>query len=174
MQLSRVLELVCHPDTPARTIQSIEASVHHDSGRWLLSFEVTGDRPDMPPRTAPVRTDGLWQTTCFELFVRGAEEGYAEFNFSPSTRWAAYGFTGYRSGRADLPIAQPLIEPTEVGLRVTLNFPVAAGQIQIGLCAVIEEQDGTKSYWALAHPPGKPDFHHPACFALGLAAPSNP
>ena len=36
---------------------------------------------------------------------------------------------------------------------------------------VIEELDGTKSYWALAHPPGKPDFHHPDCFALTLAAP---
>ena len=26
------------------------------------------------------------------------------------------------------------------------------------------------SYWALAHPPGKPDFHHPDCFALELPA----
>ena len=41
----------------------------------------------------------------------------------------------------------------------------------MGLCAVIEEKDGTKSYWALAHPPGdKPDFHDPACFALELPA----
>jgi hypothetical protein len=33
----------------------------------------------------------------------------------------------------------------------------------------LEEQDGTKSYWALAHPPGdKPDFHDPACFAAHL------
>jgi hypothetical protein len=33
---------------------------------------------------------------------------------------------------------------------------------------VIEERNGRKSYWALAHPPGEPDFHHPACFALEL------
>src|SRR3546814_3736372 len=32
---------------------------------------------------------------------------------------------------------------------------------KLALSAVIEELDGTKSYWALAHPPGKPDFHHP-------------
>lgn len=43
--------------------------------------------------------------------------------------------------------------------------------MQIALSAVIEEKDGTKSYWALRHPPGKPDFHHPDCFALTLEAP---
>ena len=39
----------------------------------------------------------------------------------------------------------------------------------LGLSAVLEEQDGTKSYWALGHPNGdKPDFHDPACFAAHL------
>jgi len=33
-----------------------------------------------------------------------------------------------------------------------------------------EETNGRLSYWALAHPPGKPDFHHPDCFALELPA----
>jgi len=27
------------------------------------------------------------------------------------------------------------------------------------------------SYWALAHPEGKPDFHDPACFAATLEPP---
>ena len=48
---------------------------------------------------------------------------------------------------------------------------ILAGNTQIGLSAVLEEKDGTKSYWALRHPPGKPDFHHPDCFALELPAP---
>ena len=39
----------------------------------------------------------------------------------------------------------------------------------LGLSAVIEERNGTISYWALSHPPGDPDFHHPDCFALELA-----
>jgi hypothetical protein len=43
-----------------------------------------------------------------------------------------------------------------------------------GLCAVIEERDARLSYWALAHPPGRPDFHHPACFAATLPAPELP
>lgn len=42
---------------------------------------------------------------------------------------------------------------------------------ELGLSAVIEETDGTKSYWALRHPPGPTDFHHADCFALELAAP---
>jgi hypothetical protein len=33
---------------------------------------------------------------------------------------------------------------------------------------VLEENDGGKSYWALAHSPAKPDFHHTDCFALEL------
>ena len=36
----------------------------------------------------------------------------------------------------------------------------------LGLSAILEEADGTISYWALAHPPGRPDFHHPDCLAM--------
>jgi hypothetical protein len=36
---------------------------------------------------------------------------------------------------------------------------------RLGLSALIEDTGGHKSYWALAHPPGKPDFHHADSFA---------
>ena len=39
---------------------------------------------------------------------------------------------------------------------------------ELGLSAVLEEKDGTKSYWALAHPAEKPDFHAPDCFVAKL------
>jgi len=39
------------------------------------------------------------------------------------------------------------------------------GAWRLGLSAVIEEAGGRKSYWALAHPQGKPDFHHADGFA---------
>ncbi len=42
------------------------------------------------------------------------------------------------------------------------------------LSAVIETKNGTKSYWALAHPPGKPDFHHADCFIGAFAATDHP
>lgn len=49
----------------------------------------------------------------------------------------------------------------DTGLRNETAWRMAAS-------AVVEEADGTKSYWALAHPPGKPDFHHEAGFVLEL------
>jgi len=47
--------------------------------------------------------------------------------------------------------------------------PAESGRWRVALTAVIEETNGTKSYWALKHPPGKPDFHHADGFALELA-----
>jgi hypothetical protein len=46
--------------------------------------------------------------------------------------------------------------------------PLDAGW-RLGLSALIEETSGRKSYWALAHPPGKADFHHPDCFVHELS-----
>jgi hypothetical protein len=40
--------------------------------------------------------------------------------------------------------------------------------LSLALSAVIEDSAGTLSYWALRHPAGKPDFHHPQAFALEL------
>jgi hypothetical protein len=39
----------------------------------------------------------------------------------------------------------------------------------VSIAAVIEEEGGKMSYWALAHPPGQPNFHHPDCFVASLA-----
>ena len=56
------------------------------------------------------------------------------------------------------------ISPGGRWARPSPSPPARAGQL--GLSAVLEEKDGTKSYWALAHPRGdKPDFHAPDCFA---------
>jgi hypothetical protein len=43
-----------------------------------------------------------------------------------------------------------------------------AGDWQLNISTIIEEANGRKSYWALAHPPGKADFHNPDCFVLHL------
>jgi len=47
-------------------------------------------------------------------------------------------------------------------------IPLRPGAMRLALSAVIEEERGRLSYWALRHPPGKPDFHHPDAFALAL------
>jgi hypothetical protein len=170
------LDLVCHPDTPPRTVKSVKVQVDRDARTLRLLYLVEGDpgRIRLPAPQKACRADGLWQTTCFELFVRDDSQGYREFNFSPSSQWAAYRFRAYREGREAVALNEPpivrLIEPEAFHsmLRASLKVEIAPGT-SVGLSAIIEETDGTKSYWALAHPPGdKPDFHDPACFALEL------
>jgi hypothetical protein len=153
--------------------------VRSQSGLVSLHYTVTGNIGALrvPPVAMPLRTDGLWQSTCFEAFLRaGPDRAYYEFNFAPSTQWAAYRFDGYRTGmRAVGEIDAPRIEvqANDAGLelRVVLDLArlpdlPAGSSWRVGLSAVIEDANGRKSYWALAHPPGKPDFHHGNCFAL--------
>ena len=110
------------------------------------------------------------------------EAGYCEFNFAPSTQWAAYVFDGYRSFMRDADgIDTPRIDIRSDSARLELEVSLDLDSLlprdavwQLGLAAVIEETNGRKSYWALAHPPGKPDFHHSDCFALELPAPLQP
>lgn len=159
MTLARLL---CHPDTPAG-IGGVSVEIIPSTENLRLTWHVDGaERLRLPPGASAERRDGLWQTTCFELFVTDAE-GYREFNFSPSGAWAAYRFTGYREGMSPLDMLAPAIAMEQgkerLALTVTLH-PAALPPMpwKIGLSAVIEDQDGTRSYWALAHPPGKPDF----------------
>lgn len=129
-----------------------------------------------PPIMPSERADGLWSSTCFEMFWRTVgTERYLEFNFSPSTQWAAYDFSGYRAPMGDLQIWYPdiAVEHGDV-LQLVAHLELdgfSVGPATLALSAVIEETDGTKSYWALQHPPGPPDFHHPDCFAIKLPPP---
>src|SRR5262249_47269918 len=142
------------------------------------SYAVTGKvgNLSLPPATSPTRAEELWQHTCFEAFVRSStSDPYYEFNFAPSTQWAAYQFDGYRRGmRVASNISAPAIEVQASSERFTLQASLQLDQLskllrdarwRLGLSALLEETNGRKSYWALAHPPGKPDFHHPDCFA---------
>lgn len=123
------------------------------------------------PEGEPGRSDDLWQTTCFEAFLRWDEAAYREWNFAPSGEWAAYDFTGYREGRTDSEVAAPYVrmENNLTWWALGATIAVEAGvDWQLGLSAILEEKDGTKSYWALAHAGDKPDFHDPGCFVARL------
>ena len=170
-----LLTLVPHPQTPAGTVDRVRIQLALDGSRDLwLEYSVTpAGGLLLPPAMAPGRADELWNATCFELFVQAAgAEGYLEFNFSPSFQWAAYRFPGYRRGRQDLSSPDPEIVTGSAGdhffLAVEALPRLPSGPLRIGVAAVIEETDGTKSYWALAHPAAKPDFHHPASFVHEL------
>lgn len=171
-----------HRDTPPSGVAAVEVAQLGIANAVLrLRFVVRGAAGLLlPPPTSPGRANGLWQTTCFELFLRGVDDdSYVEFNFSPSGQWAAYAFTGTRTGMRDLALsADPHVEAAGAGTDFVLDVAVDLASVPVArrmsLTAVIEETDGTKSYWALAHPPGKPDFHDPACFVLELPAADGP
>ena len=173
-----------HPDSPCSAATHIEVDVARpDAGSLVLHYFVTGQIGDlrMPSVVTAARTDELWRNTCFEAFVRSSADGpYYEFNFSPSTQWAAYRFSSYRTGmHVATEISAPRIEvqssPECYALRAVLELDWLSslpydGGWHLGLSAVIEETSGRRSNWALAHPPGKADFHHSVCFAHEFSA----
>jgi hypothetical protein len=176
-----------HPDSVGLAETRIEVGIARPrANHLLLSYTVTGTMSDirMPPVTAAARTDKLWQHTCFEAFVRPSSgTAYYEFNFSPSTEWAAYRFDSTRSGMAAAEISAPSIDMQSGFDRATLQVTLALDRLpdltaktswRLGLSAVIEDISGGISYWALAHPPGKPDFHHADGFALELSPGAQP
>jgi hypothetical protein len=166
-------ELKRHPDWHCAAAARIGVDIACPrAGVIVLTYVVTGTVGNLrlPPITAPARADELWRHTCFEAFIRpDPGSAYYEFNFAPSTRWAAYRFDAYRSGMRDATeIGPPRIAVQSAADRYTLQaeFEWDAQSVpsRLGLAAVIEETNGNKSYWALAHPPGKPDFHHADSF----------
>lgn len=181
------ISLIPHPDFPPSHVQGVELEIGYDYDFLYLSYRLVGASSVILPYTGEaIRQDGLWQSTCFELFVMSKEaDSYAEFNFAPLFRWAAYQFDDYRAGMKPMALAvEPHLLDSRVGERGR-DFPrhyqfdatlsrsdLPDGDAWLGLSAVIEEKDGTKSYWALRHPGGKPDFHHRDCFALELPAPT--
>jgi hypothetical protein len=160
-------------------VTHVEVEVARPRARSLVfAYAVTGRISDlaMPAVVTAARKDELWRHTCFEAFVGSSPDvAYYEFNFAPSTQWAAYRFSGYRAGmRVATEICRPQIA-VESGrdryiLRASLELDQAllsgGAMWRIGVSAVIEEISGHQSHWALAHPPGKADFHHSDCFAI--------
>ena len=172
-------DLISHSAHPPHGVTGVSARILSLDINWLtLRWTVKGAGAlIVPPFAGRARTDGLWQTTCFELFLKARDgAGYAEFNLSPSERWAAYDFTGYRAGMAERPVPRPPVcTPRRGGSVLIFDAAIPVRALpplpwDYGLTAVIEEEGGIKSYWAMAHPPEKPDFHDPACFVAALAA----
>lgn len=181
------LALKLHPDTisPATAVEVEAARPRPDA--LALRYIVTGElaKIRLPAITASRRRHGLWRHSCFEAFIRAPPNPvYFEFNFAPSMEWAAYRFDAYRRGMASLrTFGPPHIEArqgdgdyelaTVLDLR-SLPDVGADTSWRLALSAIIEDRDGHRSFWALTHPAGEPDFHHEDCFALELPAARRP
>jgi len=179
------LSLKRHPDTPCAAIHSIAGFAKRDGNQLWLQFRAIGNTEgivwplgDHENRNW-TQQDGLWQHSCFEFFARAINgTRYFETNFATSNHWAAYDFVDYRTGMRKIEnmemvgaVSTVWANRAELSARLVIPSNLADKDWLGGLSAILEAKDGTKSYWALAHPPGKPDFHHEACFATELPAP---
>jgi hypothetical protein len=182
MPAERSVALVCHPESRSAAVRGVRARVRRSAGGALaVAFTIDGDigRLRVPEPKPPHFADRLWEHACCEVFVacKGAA-AYHEFNLAPSGEWAAFAFRGYRERvGADATGLEPHVavrsSASALELAATLRLDLvsrehASGPLALGLSAVIEDDQGSLSYWALAHPPGKPDFHHTAAFALAI------
>ena len=173
------VSLTPHPETPGPDL-SITVEVGRPRRSSLeLRYVVTGDisRLVVPGWVKRSRADELWRTTCFEAFIRTDDGAYFEFNLSPSGRWAAYRFSDYRDGMtpdegAELRDAVRHADGARLEYSAILDLDRSGLPVdrpwRVGLSTVIEDIDGGISWWALAHPSDKPDFHHPDSFVLEI------
>lgn len=174
--------LVAHPDMPREPVSGIAVEVRMPAAaRLVCNYSLHGDIGRVLLSGSPQRNraDGLWRHTCFEAFIAApGVTGYYEFNFSPTLAWAAYRFTDYRNGMAPASLSQaPGLQVRKSSEQFDLTATVHLGgltllsgarALRLALAAVIEDYRGRLSYWALEHPPGRPDFHHPDSFTMEL------
>ena len=171
--------LMPFPGSACDAVTALEAELRRQDKHLYFRYLLHGAMNELrlPPKVAPGRADNLWQHSCLEAFVWWAgQPTYFEFNFSPAGEWAAYRFRSYREGAANADVPAPQItvlrshDLLELSAAVDLGADAPASTWRIGLSAVIEESDGRKSYWALAHPRERPDFHHRDSFLLEIGA----
>ena len=154
-----------HPDTPCDAVSSLEVTVERPRpDEIVLTYLLQGElaRLALPEGEPRDRVDGLWKHTCFEAFI-DLGDGYLELNVAPSGQWASYAFAAYREGMR--PANGVVLNTLDCAfgydhgdLRVSFVGLPPIDAWRVGVSAVIEESDSRRSYWALAHPAGKPDF----------------
>jgi hypothetical protein len=164
--------LMLHVACDLGPVRAVTAEVTATPEGCRAEFRLDGHMPGivLPSPAASGRQDNLWQTTCFEIFWQPiGGTAYREFNLSPSGQWAAYDFDSFRTGMRDAPVAAIAIACSHDDEGLMLTAHIAADLLdpaQVALNAIVEHTNGHKQYWALAFPPGKPEFHSEANRAL--------
>jgi hypothetical protein len=128
---------------------------------------------------SPRRQFALWEATCWEFFLAAADdEGYWEFNLSPSGDWNIYRLDGYRQGlREEARLSQLPFQVTRdrdsisilLELDLTPLLPPETSFVA-SVTTVIQSLGDTStkeySYWAISHPGEAADFHRRDSFCL--------
>ncbi len=151
----------------------INVNIVRNGDEFILRYDLKGDLSNLvlpEINSSGLFKDGLWEHCCFELFIKDSgQTSYTEFNFSPTGDYAAYRFNDYRKKNLDFRYCTfPQIRTTleENHLWMDIVLPSISGDL--ALCAVLEDNQGEKHYFALAHKNERPDFHHPASFIFSI------
>ncbi|MDR2365031.1 MAG: DOMON-like domain-containing protein [Zoogloeaceae bacterium] len=157
--------LLPHPDSPVSEADAVTVAGAWSKENGLrLNYRLCGDLLAFlfPVPGQKLDANRLWAHSCCEVFLATAgRSAYREYNFSRSGQWAAFDFSGYRQPAPLSP--RPLPAP-EMRWQDTPAAP-----LRLAIAVVLERLEGRFAYWALRHPPGLPDFHHPVQFALILS-----
>lgn len=160
--------LMLHVACDLGPVRAVTAAITATPQGCDVEFRLEGaiDAIVVPPAAPPGRQDNLWQTTCLEIFWQPlGDTAYREFNLSPSGQWAAYDFDRFREGMRDAPVEAIAITCSHDKDSLVLTASIVADlpdPAQVALNAIVAYPDGAKQYWALAFPPGKPEFHSEA------------
>ena len=134
-----------------------------------LTFSLTDTNHDViwPEQHEPMQQDYLWESTCFEAFIKAANRtDYFELNLAPSLAWNLYHFDHYRSPKQMPPRRLPAAKLSAFSieghsLRVSLDLGLlnlTHQEIHLGLTAVIKTPSA-RHYLAIHHPAAQADFH---------------
>ena len=159
---------------------TITGSIARRADILAIRYDLRGKLAELVipgPAARPARRHGLWEATCFEIFL-GVKDapGYWEFNLSPAGHWNVYRFAGYRQGMAEeeaftsLPFSvRRRPDSLGVALELELERIVAVDQpLAVALAAVIKFKDQGLTYWALTHPGAEADFYRRDSFQVEL------
>lgn len=119
------------------------------------------------------RIIGLWEKTCFELFLKNTKGNYLEFNFSSVFEWNCFYFKQkgdqlkeYEDFK-DNHISFDLLRSLETFMLIAkidiTAFPdgfLELGNMEAGITTITKFKDNSKEYWALSHEDTRPNFHH--------------
>ncbi len=158
----------------------ISGTITRHAGTLKINFELSAPLNQIIiPALAekPTRKNRLWEDTCFELFIgiKGTDP-YWEFNLSPSGYWNVFRFDDYRKGMTEettfsrLPFyVTHTPDSLKMFLEIKMNELLPPDQLlNAGISAVIKNNHGDITYWALTHPGPKPDFHLKDAFCIEL------
>ncbi len=158
----------------------LNCDIEREADSLVVTYNLLGNMAKImiPEESSkPERKKGLWEETCFELFIAAqCSSQYREINISPIGNWNIFRFSDYRQGMEEdsayssLPaIISTQKDSLTLSLRIDLSRMVCEGQsINVAISAVVKSVGGDNSYYALKHTGHRADFHKRENFVVEL------